>query len=173
MNTAEQLKKDKTIPRKYDGPMLRDFLEEYKLIKNISTEELCSILGWKKQYYSKLAYINKDTGEHYIITLSTVLHVADRLHIPPRVILENLYGEEVTESEVTAFIKGLPSDVKAWLCTKEGKEYLLKGFEEHIEKKSQQDIDKRIDIQRKLEEQKAIQVNNTKMNRARKYILQV
>lgn len=171
MNTIEQLKKDKSIPKKYDGPMLRDFLEEYKLIKNINTEELCNILGWKKQYYSKLNYVNKNTGEHYIITLSTVLHVAEKLHIPPRVILENIYGEEVTENEVKDFIKGLPSDVKAWLCTDEGKSYILKGFEEHLTEKSQEDIEKRIDIQRKLEEQKAIEINNTKLKRVKRYIL--
>lgn len=170
MNTAETIKKDKTIPKKYTGQMLYDFLEQYKLIKGISTEQLCEILGWHNQYYSRLKSV-KPNGDAYTITLSTVLKVSKKLCIPPMAILENLYGESITEAEATDFVKKLPAEVKGWLCTPEGRDWILKGYSNFLKDKSDKNIQRRVQMEQQKAEQEMQAYNERKLEKAKQAVL--
>lgn len=106
---------------KYPAKCLRDALLKYMKEHNMTPTELCKVIGWKPQYYSRLSRID------WVLTSKAVIKVENALHIQlpdPEDYDEN----KKIENNVKKLVQIYPPEVIKFMFTDEGYKVFMSAY---------------------------------------------
>ena len=114
------------------GDYLFETIKRYTKHHKIFAAEFCRSIGWKPQYLQAMK------GSR--VYLKNIIKAAEGMNIP----VDMLLGE----ASVSEQLVSLPAEVEKWIHTREGSDYLVRGYAAYKKKQ----IEEKLRLEKEAEE---------------------
>lgn len=107
-----------------DGDYLFETIKNYSTEHGISLAEFCRKVGWKPQYMQSMKGSN--------VYMKNIIRAANAMDIPVDTLLDkaNVFDKDLQ----------IPKKIMEWVHTKEGKEWVLKGYADFRKKRIEEQL---------------------------------